>query len=117
VTADAKPARRPRSLHDARQAAEQACEERSEWLRNAPQGAAAMIPESAQRKLAVLVQAASDAMALAQAAKRQTGDVEYRLQLLINSKADESTLAKASAAIEAARDLQQARYRAYEERE
>jgi hypothetical protein len=73
-----------------------------------------MIPDVATKKLAVLAQAASDAMALAQSAKRQTGDAEHRLQLLINARASEADLAKAAEEVERAQDLQQVRYRAWQ---
>ena len=75
------------------------------------------LPDVAQRKLQQLSQQASDAMALRDAAKEQTGDVEHRAQLLINSKASEADVAKAMAAVEAAQDLGQFRYHAWQDTE
>ena len=72
------------------------------------------LPDVAQRKLQQLSQQASDAMALRDAAKKQTGDVEHRAQLLINSKASEADVAKAMAAVEAAQDLQQERWKRWQ---
>ena len=72
------------------------------------------LPDVAQRKLQQLSQQASDAMALRDTAKKQTGDVEHRAQLLINSKASEADVAKALAAVEAAQDLQQERWKRWQ---
>ena len=72
------------------------------------------LPDVAQRKLQQLSQQATDAMALRDAAKKQTGDVEHRAQLLINSKASEADVAKAMAAVEAAQDLQQERWKRWQ---
>jgi hypothetical protein len=76
-----------------------------------------MIPQAAVRKLDALRQAADDKRALAEVAKKQRADAEGRVQMLLNSRASEVDLAKAAAAVEAAQQLVQSRYRTWEDAE
>jgi hypothetical protein len=73
--------------------------------------------ESAQAKLALLAQAAGDARALREAAKRQADDARNRVQALINAQAGEVEIAKAAEQVERAQDLMAVRHRKYEDAE
>jgi hypothetical protein len=76
-----------------------------------------MIPDSAAKKLAALQLAASDARALAEAARTQASVLEAKVLQLHNGAADAGTIAKAAEQHERASDLQQSRYRAWQQRE
>jgi hypothetical protein len=72
--------------------------------------------EHAQKKLSMLQQAAADAMALAQAAKRQTGEIERTLALK-SGRASETEIQRTLDEHERALNLQQQRYRAWQDAE
>ena len=76
-----------------------------------------MIPETATTKLALLAQAASDAQALALSAKKRAEDLASKLVQLGNARAGEAEIVKAAAEHEQALDLQQSRYRVWQDQE
>lgn len=76
-----------------------------------------MIPDVATKKLAALVQAAEDARALAFAAKDRVAVLEGKVLQLVNAHAGEVELAEAEEQAERAADLQQQRYRHWQDTE
>jgi hypothetical protein len=76
-----------------------------------------MIPVTAQQKLAALVQAAGDAQALAFAAKDRAEVIGTKIVQLHNARASDAEIARTAALHEAAQDLQQQRYRLWQDAE
>src|SRR5262245_37200580 len=76
-----------------------------------------MIPVSAQQKLAALVQAAQDAQALAFSAKDRAEVLGSKVIQLRNAKSPDVEITKTIALHESAQDLQQHRYRTWQDAE
>ena len=76
-----------------------------------------MIPETATKKLAALVQQAEDARALAFAAKERAGVLEGKVIQLHNAHGSFAEITKAAEQHEAALDLQRSRYVAWQQNE
>src|SRR5215204_4470045 len=76
-----------------------------------------MIPEVATTKLAALVQAAEDAKALAFVAKERAGVLEGKVIQLHNAHGSVADIERAMQQAEQAQELQQQRYRAWQQQE